>query len=459
MNTREKIIHSINAIGPFTHGVWKNQAEKIGNEEALTGRASAILDNFKYVMLKKYSKEEIKNFSLVDIGCYDGFLTTEIEKILPFKRIVGIEPRIKNINKGIKIRKYLNLKTSIDFREGDIDTITKKGEVFDIVFCSGLLHHIENVTEVFRKLKKITNKGIFIECQCYSSLVKNKFIKKIVDNFYDKIIEPKDIIYRFMPKIIGVCGFKLEFDYYDGSAKSLQVVCVPSPAYLTISLLGVGFLNPEITLNPIEYRKKIFSQLRDFRSVCMFANSGAGGGGGGGELDEIKNNISFYIQSYERDMITKILSKDLFIKMGILENKKKIFNVFFKFLIQKRFNRNLQKIVNKIIEIIGKDKLSIEILKNIKFKPEDKINYEYAKYKISVGDFDLGINILLKIVSKLNSDWRTCYRSFALLAIIYRQQKDITNYTYFKDLLLTANPNYPISILEEKFSELFPPIP
>lgn len=83
MNAKEKVIHSINAIDPFAHGVWKNQTEKIGDEEALSGRAQAIIDNFKYVMLNKYSLEEIKNFSLIDIGCYDGYLTTEIEKNSP----------------------------------------------------------------------------------------------------------------------------------------------------------------------------------------------------------------------------------------------------------------------------------------------------------------------------------------------------------------------------------------
>ena len=81
MNTREKVIHSINAIGPFIHRVWKNQTQKIGDEEALTRRTQAIIDNIKYVMLKKYSREEIKNFTPIDIGCYDGYLTTEIEKI------------------------------------------------------------------------------------------------------------------------------------------------------------------------------------------------------------------------------------------------------------------------------------------------------------------------------------------------------------------------------------------
>ena len=46
MNTREKVIHFINAIGQFVHGVWKNQTQKIGDEEALKGRAQAIIDNF-----------------------------------------------------------------------------------------------------------------------------------------------------------------------------------------------------------------------------------------------------------------------------------------------------------------------------------------------------------------------------------------------------------------------------
>ncbi|CAM8432729.1 AdoMet_MTases domain containing protein [Candidatus Methylopumilus universalis] len=451
MTTREREIHSINAIGPFVHGVWGNQSENIGDEEALTGRARAIIENFKYVMLSKYSIEEIKSFSLVDIGCYDGYLTTEIEKILPFKKIVGIEPRTKNIGKGIKIRKYLNLHTQIDFRVGDINSITQEGEVFDIVFCSGVLHHIENITEVLRKFKKITKKGIFIECQCYSSLTNNKFIKKLVDNFYNKVIEPKDIIYRFIPKLIGMCGYKIETDYYDGSANGLSVVCVPSPAYLQTSLVGVGFSNPEITLEPQDYRRKIFSQLRNYRAVCVFANSEASG--------DITSKINFYAQSYERDMITKILSKNLLNKMGKLKIEKINLNLFFQLLIKKQFNRNLQKIVNKIIEMMGKDNLSIEILKNIKNKPKDKINFEYAKYKISIGDLDLGIEILLKIVGELNADWRTCYRTFALLAIIYRQQGVISNYTYFRDLLLIANPNYPINILEEEFSELFAPTP
>jgi len=383
----------------------------------------------------------------VDIGCYDGYLTTEIEKILPFKRIVGIEPRLKNIDKGKKIRQYLDIHTSIDFRKGDIDTITEENEVFDIVFCSGVFHHIENTTDTLRKLKKITGKGIFIECQTFSSLIKNKLLDKLVNSFYRKVIEPKDLIYRFIPKSnIGVSGFKIETDYYDGSAKGLSVVSVPSPAYLQTSLLGVGFTSPEITLSPIEYRKKIFSHLRDFRSVCIYANSE--------NLEDITNKINTYVESYERDMMAKILNEDLLISLGMYESNKAILNTFFRYLISTQFNRNLQKIVDKIINIIGKDNVSIEILKNIKYKPKDKINFEFAKYNISIGKIDVANELLLKIVGEINADWRTCYRTFALLAIIYKQQINHKKYAYFKDLLLTANPNYPVNILEKSFSEL-----
>ena len=37
--------------------------------------------------------------SIADIGCYDGWILHELSD-LPFKRMVGIEPRQKNIDKG-----------------------------------------------------------------------------------------------------------------------------------------------------------------------------------------------------------------------------------------------------------------------------------------------------------------------------------------------------------------------
>ena len=443
---KNRDIHSINAIGPFSHGIWTNGFEQIGDEEALSGRAQAIIDNFKDVMLQKYSIKEISGFSLVDIGCYDGFLTTEIEKCLPFKRIVGMEPRQKNIAKGMKIREYLGLHTSVDFVSGDIDTLANGSESFDIIFCSGVLHHTESTTDVLRKLKRRSNRGIFIECQTYAPLIENNFVNRLIDRFNKKVVEPKDIIYRFLPKTIGVCGFKMETDYYDGSAKDLSVVCLPSPKYLQTALLGVGFSEPEITLSPINFRKKILSQLRDFRAVCIFAHS-----------DKPENTISrvdLYVATYEQDMLAKILSTGLLIKLGLIENKKSCLTMFYRFLINSQFQRNIQRIVNKIIDMMGKDHLSIEILKNIKYKPKDKLNFEYAKYQMSKGETEIATTTLKKIVGELNADWRTCYRAFALLTIINKQQNNLTEYEYYKNLLKTANPNYPLNILEKTFFEL-----
>ena len=104
--------------------------------------------------------------------------------------------------------------------------------------------------------------------------------------------------------------------------------------------------------------------------------------------------------------------------------------------------------------MLGNDPVSIEILKNIKYKPTDKLHFEYAKYKMALGETKIATTTLKNIVGKLNADWRTCYRSFALLAIIYKQQNNLPEYEYYKNLLATANPNYPLNILEKDFVQL-----
>ena len=54
--------------------------------------------------------------------------------------------------------------------------------------------------------------------------------------------------------------------------------------------------------------------------------------------------------------------------------------------------------------------------------------------------------ILYKLISEYNSDYRTCYRAFALLAHIYRgKEKE----KLFLELLKNCNEHYPIEIISE----------
>ncbi|MDC1288709.1 class I SAM-dependent methyltransferase [Amylibacter sp.] len=443
-------LHVINAIGPFVHGVWSNGENSIGDEEALNGRSRAILENFTKLMLATFDLDEIKKMSLADLGCYDGFLTCEIEKVLPFKKIIGIEPRLKNIEKGIGVRKFLNIDTNIEFRQGDIKSAVAEAETFDIVFCSGVFHHIENITEFFRSIKLVSNKAIFIEGQVYAFLTENRFFHSLVSNFNTKIIEPKDAVYNFVPKLVGICGQKLETNYLDGSADALSLVSIPSIDSLKLSLITAGFSEPKVTLNPLHYRKKISSQLRDFRSACVFSIVA--------ETNNLNSTITHNLEIYDKAMISTVLSKELLTRLGMKERNQSIYGKVLKYFIANKFGRKLQYFISLVISMIEKDSLRREIISSIKYKADDKLQFEFAKYKLSIGDIVSASQILYEIVSKINCDWRVTYRSFVLLSLINKEEEKFEEYKYFYDLVLKANSNFPVNILESSLIGLFPNI-
>ena len=95
------------------------------------------------IVKTNYTTEELAGMTMVDVGCYDGFLSVEIEKRLKFKENDGVEPREKNISKGRMARQFCGIGPQVEFTIGDIASLASSGQTFDIVFCSGVFHHLE----------------------------------------------------------------------------------------------------------------------------------------------------------------------------------------------------------------------------------------------------------------------------------------------------------------------------
>ena len=156
----------LNSFQPYAHGTWTNGNQTIGDEEALTGRNELILNQFEKIMLKNFSLDEIKKMRILDIGSYDGQTSYQIEKRLPFKEIVSVEPRKKNFLKGKFVRDYLKIKTNVTFINCNLEDIKEK---FDIIFCVGVLHHLENINDFLKQLCNLCDKSIFIDCVSYNT--------------------------------------------------------------------------------------------------------------------------------------------------------------------------------------------------------------------------------------------------------------------------------------------------
>ena len=143
-------IQILNANGPYSMAVWKSGEVSVGNEEGLSGRSVYFLEKIRKSILKNYSYSEIQNFSILDIGCNDGWVLHQLSD-LPFKKMVGIEPREKNIKKGELVRQILKLENRVDYRVGDIESL--RGEMYDIVLCCGVLYHVESIPMALKILE------------------------------------------------------------------------------------------------------------------------------------------------------------------------------------------------------------------------------------------------------------------------------------------------------------------
>ena len=443
-------VYELNALGPYNHGTWSGNGRTLGAEEALEGRAGHIVGMFVSGIKKHYSAEQLAEMTMVDVGCYDGFLSVEIEKQVRLKKITAVEPRRKNIRKGEIARRFCGVKTSIEFAEGDIASLAASGQTFDIVFCSGVFHHLENVDWAVKTLKKICSECIFIESQVYFS-PRFSIFKNLYDRFNFRVIEPKDIIYKFVPKSYSISGFKFETNYYDGSASGFSLVTVPSPETIKMTLEANGFNDVEILSMGDEYRSHIRSRLRDFSAACLFAKLNAGAPG-------VATKISKYIFEYERGMLLEPLSPRLDGIFARYNAKKTSFgDRLLLSLITSKHPLVFKFMMPALLQAFCDTALQREIVSNIKFAAHDKILFEFAKALHRKSAFASALSVLNEIVGKPNTDWRITYRAFALMAIINLQTNDSAGARKHIELCLLANSNFPISHIIESLPEL--PVP
>ena len=418
-----KNIETLNALGPYSMAIWKSGNVELGNEEGLAGRSQYFLNLLKKEIKNKFSLKEIKEMSILDIGCNDGWVLHQLSEF-PFKKMIGIEPRKKNIQKGKIARKILKLKNNVKYKIGSIENLGK--EKFDIVICAGLLYHVESIPYALKKVRDICKKMIFIESRCLSS----KYITTELKNE----IEMRDLIYQYQDKICGLTAQKYESAYYDGSANVPTIVNVPTTETLVMNLNILGFKNINVIVDEKKYRNDVWKNKRPLSGVCISAL-----------IDEIDykfdNEEEKWIKDYESGLEKTVLDKLIIEKLYERYCINKIINPS---------NMHLKNIINYIDSnnvsnfdplkcLNKKNKFVEEIIKNLVYKPYDKICLEYGKYLYKENQSNEAILVLEKITKKLNSDWRSVYRSFKLLSEIYSKIGNKSKSLYYLKLLEQSN--------------------
>ena len=424
-------IEILNAHGPYSMAVWTSGNVAVGNEEGLRGRSAYFTQLIRKALLENFSLDELSTFSILDVGCNDGWVLHELSD-LPFSKMVGVEPREKNIKKGEVVRKVLKLKNRVEYRCGDIESLN--GEIFDVVICAGVLYHVESIPLALRQLRDSCKKFLFIESRCLSSSL---ISKKLKDQ-----IEMRDLVYQFKKKHVGITAQKFESAYHDGSARRTTIVNIPTTESLLMSLESLGFNDLKVVANTKDYRDSVWKNRRPLDGVCITAMVNQC------NKDDCLNEKD-WIMKYEYGLRNTILKRSLMqpLYKFFLQNKfsvdcfgKSIFVLLY-ILSPAVFSNALLKIMS----FLSYGEYELEILKNLRYAPKDKIALEFGKILESEGKSSEALTVLKQISSKINADWRSVYRSYFLISKIYGSQKEYGKRDRYLSLCLTCNPKYPMS--------------
>jgi len=423
-------IETLNANGPYTMAVWESGEVSIGNEEGLTGRSEYFVKKIRESILKNFGVEELKDMSILDIGCNDGWVLHQLSD-LPFKKMVGIEPREKNIQKGRIVREILKLENDVDYRVGDIESL--RGEVYDIVLCCGVLYHVESIPTALRIIRNVCSKMVFLESRCLSS-------HHITDELKAEI-EMRDLVYQFKDEICGVTAQKYESAYHDGSAAHTTIVNVPSTESLIMNLHILGYENIDVVADPDTYRAAVWRDKRPLSGVCIAAILSDTPIALDAEEDA-------WISAYEKALEDEILPRKF------VEPLYKIFSINEEVAVEGDManvksciassEADAMKVELAWLPETSQNKHAQEIVKNFRYRPNQKIALEYGKLLKSEGKFDEAIEVLKTITTDLNADWRATYRANHIISLVYKEQGNKSLTEKYLKLTLQGNPKYPV---------------
>lgn len=88
--------------------------------------------------------------SILDVGCGNGFFTYYFSKLAAYT--VGIDYS----------RYMLSINPTNPLIQGSALALPFKNNSFDLVFCSNLLHHVEDPTIVVKEMKRVSKKFVVL---------------------------------------------------------------------------------------------------------------------------------------------------------------------------------------------------------------------------------------------------------------------------------------------------------
>lgn len=137
-------------------------------------------------LISKTIKEKLAfNSNFLEVGCGTSQLSNYLG-IGSNNNIFAFDPTIESLDCGYKFAKKNEIK-NVHFINGDIFDDIFKDEVFDIVFCSGVLHHTKNPYGGFKLISKYVKTDGYIIIGLYNKFGRLRTtIRQLIYKFISK---------------------------------------------------------------------------------------------------------------------------------------------------------------------------------------------------------------------------------------------------------------------------------
>lgn len=409
LSEEQKKISIINSCGPFVHSNYQIHGQYFSQEGPLKGRAKFLLDE----ALETLRGMNNLDSKVLDIGAYDGFILNSIY-MEGWKNLVGLEPRIENIERGRTLRDVLGIKDETRHFVGTLDNPGDFAEKnFDLTLCFGVIHHLNDISSFVADLRSTLKLGgtLLLETLVLSD--------NLMPSDFQNSLEAKDLIYKNSDVTTSFIGVKLESDYYPGSTVTSGTVQVPALQTLIWFLEFSGFeihqilpgWEKSVPADSLEtsHRNKANSVM--IRAIAI-------------EKKSLDSKVKKIVLETERNLTFGVLDKDL---LNQLEKCVQAHPI--------AYNQDLKKSLAMLME--NQSPIESEIISSIWHDPIPKLQFELAKFQVLCSE-GKSIGTLIQLVENLNSDWRTTYRVFNLLTVY-----DLDNELFWKACAFRCNPEYP----------------
>ena len=447
-------IRLLNAHGPYEHGIWSSDSNSFASTKDLAGtmlfyrRSFDLVESISKILVQIFGEDDIRDKTIVDVGCYDGWILHMLNERFSFKRAVGVEPRIKNITKGQVARAHHRIECSVHFVQGSIDDLDKQPnfESFDIVLNLGTLHHVGSTPDAIQKLSSICKRLMIVDSMVVDE--PRKEFKKLL-----QLLNLKDVIYKTMPKKWAIAAFKFESPYLDGSSAGSIIVNVPEKRLIEMSLEASGMKLVSSSTTEAGFYSPKLQKLRGVREAMVVAEKA-------NAKDEGIVWLEGAIQHEQENCFEVVSPRVLRHWSDALEGNDRIGDLlglasepqtgWLRTYVLYRFSKKPTSwLLRSCAKLLVNNNSELELLANISRSPRDKVLLELGKTLIKNGQYDIAKDVLISILDHIGADWRCFYRASFLLAFVEAKQGNLAQSDSYLQLTRTANPNWPLVVPEE----------